>query len=92
VGEFATISATSHIVSPHILETSMVESFQFGPVCFFSAPPECYIHNNRLIEPATDIDRYLLLPSNCLFMEPNSFLAWLIRSVMSAVSLSSGTK
>jgi hypothetical protein len=27
-----------------------------------------------------------------LFMEPNSFLAWLIRSVMSAVSLSSGTK
>jgi hypothetical protein len=73
----------------------MVESFQFGPVCFFqcpAAPPECYIHNNRLIEPATDIDRYLLLPSNCLFMEPNSFLAWLIRSVMSAVSLSSGTK
>jgi hypothetical protein len=73
----------------------MVERFQFGPVCFFQCPAfasQSAIHNNRLIEPATDIDRYLLLLSNCLFMEPNSFLAWLIRSVMSAVSLSSGTK
>jgi hypothetical protein len=65
----------------------MVERFQFGYVCFFQCPafasPEYYIDNNRLVESATDIDRYLfLLLSSCFFMEPNSFLAWLIRSVM----------
>jgi hypothetical protein len=59
----------------------MMERFQFGSVCFFQcqafASPEYYIDSNR----------------NCVFMEPNSFLAWLIHSViMSAVSLSSGTK
>jgi hypothetical protein len=69
----------------------MVERFQFDLSASFSAQllPQSAIFTTIAIEPATDIDRYLLLPSNC--HEPNSFLAWLIRSVMS-VSLSSGTK
>jgi hypothetical protein len=33
-----------------------------------------------------------LLLSTCLFVELNRFLAWLIRRVISAVSLSLGTK
>jgi hypothetical protein len=84
-----------HRQPAHPAETSMVEHFQFGSVlCFFQCPAfaslECYIDNNRLVEPATDIDRYILLLLsnwNCLFMEPNSFLAWLMRAVMSAVLL-----
>jgi hypothetical protein len=43
----------------------MMEHLQFGSVCFFQcpafAPPECYIDNKRLIESATDIDRYLFV-------------------------------
>jgi hypothetical protein len=74
----------------------MVERFQFGPVFFFQCPaftsPKCYISNNRLIESATDMHSIFLLLSTCWFIELNSFLAWLIRSMMSAVSLSSGVK
>jgi hypothetical protein len=33
-----------------------------------------------------------VLLSTCWFIELNSFLAWLIRSLMSAVSLSAGVK
>jgi hypothetical protein len=54
-----------HRQPAHPAETAMVERFQFGSVCFFQCPtsasPECYIDNNRLLEPATDIDRYLFV-------------------------------
>jgi hypothetical protein len=73
----------------------MVESFQFGPVCFFQCPafrfPRVLYSQQSTLEPATDIDRYIFC-EYCFPLEPNSFLAWLIRSVMSAVSLSSGGK
>jgi hypothetical protein len=44
----------------------MVERFQFGSVCVFQCPaftcsPECYIDNNRLVESATGINRYLFV-------------------------------
>jgi hypothetical protein len=42
--------------------TTVVKRFQFRPVFFFQsspafAPPECYVDNNRLIEPATHVHR-----------------------------------
>jgi hypothetical protein len=79
-----------HPPPTHPAKTAMVRGFQFGPICFFQCPaftsPEGCIDDNRLIEPVTDIDRDLLqVPVNCVFMEPNSFLACLIRSVISAV-------
>jgi hypothetical protein len=83
-----------HRQPAHLAETSMVESFQFGPVLLLSVPSFRFprvLYSQQSLDRACDGYRYLLLPSNCLFMEPNSFLAWLIRSVMSAVSLSSGT-
>jgi hypothetical protein len=80
-------SATSHIVhrpSAHPAKTAMVKRLQFGPACFFLclafASPERYIDDSRLIEPATEIDRDMFVAeySSRFFMEPNSFLAWLI--------------
>jgi hypothetical protein len=71
----------------------MVQRFQFRPVGFFQcpafSPPECYIANSRFVEPATDTYRDPFVAKH-LRTEPNSLLAWLIRAVMSAVSLSSG--
>jgi hypothetical protein len=66
VGDSATIPLTCS-------ETSMGERFQFGSVCFFQCPafasPECYTDNNRWIESATDIDRYLFVAEQLLVNE-----------------------
>jgi hypothetical protein len=54
-----------HRPLPYPAETTVVKLFQFRPVFFFQSPalicPECYIDNNRLIEPATDVYRDLLV-------------------------------
>jgi hypothetical protein len=76
-----------HRPPAYLAKTAMVKRFQFEPVCFFQCPafasPEHYIDGSRLIEPETDIDLDLFVAS---------FLAWLTRLVICAVSLSSGTK
>jgi hypothetical protein len=45
----------------HLAETSMLERFQFGPFCFSAqlSLPRTAKFTTTLIEPATDIDRYL---------------------------------
>jgi hypothetical protein len=47
----------------------VVKRFQSRPVFFFQSPafasPECYIDNNRLIDPATGIDQNLFV-TECL--------------------------
>jgi hypothetical protein len=51
----------------HPAETASVKRFQFLPVFFFKCPaftsPECYINNNRLIEPGSRFRIFVFAPS-----------------------------
>jgi hypothetical protein len=79
-------SATSHIVSPHILRRHSWWKASSLDLSVFQCPARFprVLYSQQSLDRACDGYRSVfLLPSNCLFMEPNSFLAWLIRSVMS---------
>jgi hypothetical protein len=87
VGEFATIpltcsfvirfSATSHIVSPHILRRHPWWKASSLDLSVFQCPAFAprVLYSQQSLDRACDGYRsvYFLLPSNCLFMEPNSF-------------------